>query len=116
MKKITCIGIILLALTLLLIPSLATGYITLASSDISIFEGKTYQLAPHHTEENATFTYASDNTSVAPVDAAGFIRALKPGTANITITESLHKTSVIVKVTVKKKSFVYAVYVPPKDG
>ena len=116
MRNIVKVLLFILLFTMLLTPVFAESYMTLASTDISVFEGKTYQLVPHHTESGASYSYASDNANVAPVDANGLIRAIQPGTAKITITENLHNTTKTVTVTVKKKQFVYAVYVPPGEG
>ena len=69
-------------------------------------EGLTWQLAPKAKTANVYskgFTYKSNNTAVAVVDAKGKITAKAPGTAKITIANKEGKGSTAVKVTVSNK-------------
>ena len=73
--------------------------VTFASDYNGILEvGQTLQLEPSYlgkAVDNLSFSFASNNTAIATVDAAGTIKAIANGTAEITITTSNGKTLVI---------------------
>lgn len=63
-----------------------TPVITVPAS-LDLTDGETSQLSPTNTGNGASYTYSSDNTAVASVDASGLITAgTTAGTATITVT------------------------------
>ena len=79
--------------------------IEVSSNNISLNQGDTYYLNPIITPSDATnknITYKSSNPSVASVNS-GYIQAINPGIANITLT--CDNVSISVIVLVKSKTF-----------
>lgn len=67
------------------------GYSINVSSSVSVKQGSTKTIDPTLYQgtakiENATFSYDSDNKSVATVNEDGVIRGVAPGTAKITVS------------------------------
>ena len=73
-------------------------------SNLSMEVGETYTLTPTITPSDATtsYTWSSDNNSVAEVSQTGVVTAKDAGTANITVKTDNGKTATC-KVTVKAK-------------
>lgn len=80
--------------------------VSVEPTELSLTEEGTKKLTHTITPSNATnqnVSWSSDNVEVATVSQEGVVKALKEGTANITVTtESNHKTAVC-KVTVSRK-------------
>lgn len=77
---------------------------TINASDVTVEEGKTASIGAT-TNSSAPITYASDNTAVATVSAAGEVTGVKAGTANITlkvaaVEEKFTAAEKTIKVTV----------------
>lgn len=68
-------------------PPVAPTKVTMKSS-LSLYAGFSYTLVPTLQPDNAetTYTWKSDDTSVATVSATGKVTAKKEGTAIITVT------------------------------
>lgn len=85
-------------------PPTATS-VTVSASAQSIFVGATTQLNAVATTSTgapisgATFTWTSDNTNVASVNATGLVTGLAPGTVNIRATTGSATGAVAVTVT-----------------
>ncbi len=78
--------------------------IKLDKTKISIKKEKTYTIKVKFTPKNATnkgLSYSSSNKKVASVDKNGKIKALKKGSAIITVTAKDGKKTAMCKVTVK---------------
>ncbi|HEX9937069.1 MAG TPA: Ig-like domain-containing protein [Longimicrobium sp.] len=56
--------------------------------------------------QDATPTYSSDNPTVAAVDGSGMVRAMSPGTANVTVAYGGVKTTAKVTVARDERVFV----------
>ncbi len=76
---------------------------------VTINVGGSHQLSPQiqpaNANESVTYTYQSSNENIAKVDANGLIRAVAPGTVNITVrtnTNRMASCQVIVKSPAKK--------------
>lgn len=76
------------------------------SNIMSIYEGNSVSLNAT-TDGDGSFSYSSDDHTVAEVDASGKVHAVKKGTAHITIsaseTEQYYAAETVVTVTVKQK-------------
>ena len=77
---------------------------TINASDVTVEEGKTASIGAT-TNSSAPITYASDNTAVATVSAAGEVTGVKAGTATITlkvaaVEEKFTAAEKTIKVTV----------------
>lgn len=83
--------------------------VDITDSDVSLYEGKTFELSVTKTPSTATVTWTSSDASVATV-SNGVITALKAGTATITATVG-DGISDTVKVTVKP----YSISIENKD-
>lgn len=88
----------------------ATPTVTVPAS-LDLTDGETSQLSPTNTGNGTSYTYSSDNTAVASVDASGLITAgTTAGTANITVTVAgtdTHRSAsatVTVNVTVDSRT------------
>ncbi len=88
------------------------GYSINVSSSVSVKQGSTKTIAPTLYQgtakiENATFSYDSDNKSVATVNEDGAIRGVAPGTAKITVScipaTGLQAVTATVNVTVSSR-------------
>lgn len=81
----------------------------LVDRQVTINVGGSHQLSPQiqpaNANESVTYTYQSSNANIATVDANGLIRAVAPGTVNITVrtnTNRMASCQVIVKSPAKK--------------
>ncbi len=81
----------------------------LVDKQVTINVGSSYQLRPQiqpaNANESVTYTYQSSNAKIATVDANGLIRAVAPGTVNVTVktnTNRMVSCQVIVKAPAKK--------------
>lgn len=76
------------------------------SNIVSIYEGNSVSLNAT-TDGDGSFSYSSDDHTVAEVDASGKVHAVKKGTAHITIsaseTERYYTAETVVTVIVKQK-------------
>lgn len=77
--------------------------ITLSESEITMEKGASRKLKAY-TSNGSKVTYKSNKTSVVTVEDSGIIKALKPGTAIITVTAD--KTKKSCHVTVKKPDVI----------
>lgn len=71
----------------------------------SLYVGKTFQLGVTRTPENSSekLTYSSSNAKIVTVSASGKLKAVKKGTATITIKGADTGVTAKVKITVKEK-------------
>jgi len=89
-------------------PVVSVTGVTLNKTTLSLTEGDTSKLTATVAPSNATnkeVTWVSSNTSVATVDTNGNVKAVKAGTATITVTtkDGNHKASCTVTVTAKQE-------------
>ncbi len=78
-------------------PSVAVTSVSITPNSLTLVSGQTSQLSNTILPTNATnkaVTYSSSNTSVATVNASGFVTAITPGSASITVkTNDGNKTA-----------------------
>ena len=80
--------------------------ISLNMTSLPLTEGDEFTLVATVTPDNATnkeITWTSDNESVATVSAEGVVKAIKLGTANITVTSEDSGVNAKCGITVKEK-------------
>ncbi len=82
---------VIAVLALANVPKNALGAAKLSTSNVKITAGNTYKVNITGKEKNATYTYKSSNTKVATVSNTGTIKALKEGTATITVNSTIGK-------------------------
>lgn len=85
-------------------PTCTLYRIDAGASPIGLRKGSSIQLNPigydiqHSPQHGTTFTYASSNSAIASVTAAGVVTAVKEGTAIITVTSGSVNGSVNINV------------------
>ena len=91
--------------------------VTLNKTTLSLTEGDSSKLTATVAPSNATnknVTWKSSNTSVATVDASGNVKAVKAGTATITVTTKDGSHTATCTVTVKEKPASYVITITPE--
>jgi peptidoglycan/xylan/chitin deacetylase (PgdA/CDA1 family) len=73
------------------VPLNASAAPKLSTKSVKMTANNTYQINIIGKEKNATYTFKSSNTKVATVSSTGLIRALKEGTATITVNSTKGK-------------------------
>jgi len=97
-------------------PSVSVTGVTLNKASLTLTEGGSEKLKATVAPSNATnkeVTWKSSNKDVATVDANGNVKALKAGTATITVTTKDGNHTATCTVTVKEKEATYTVTIAP---
>ncbi len=91
--------------------------VSLNTTTLNLTEGGTSKLTATinpHNANNKNVTWKSSNPDIVSVDSNGNIKALKPGTATITVTTKDGNYTATCQVTVDKKPDTYKVIFTPK--
>ena len=97
-------------------PVVSVTGVSLNKTTLSLTEGDSSKLTATVAPSNAAnknVTWSSSNTSVATVDTNGNVKAVKAGTATITVTTKDGNYTATCTVTVKEKPASYSVIVTP---
>jgi len=98
-------------------PVVSVTGVTLSKTTLSLTEGDSSKLTATVAPSNAAnkeVTWESSNTSVATVDSNGNVKAIKAGTATITVTTKDGNHTATCTVTVKEKPANYVVTITPE--
>lgn len=75
--------------------------IKLPVSSIKLVKGESYTVKPTIVPSNGKVKYATSNKAVSTVTSSGVVKAVKKGTANITVSDSNGKKKATLKVSVE---------------
>ncbi len=77
--------------------------VKLPVSSLTLVKGESYTIKPTIVPENGKVKYSTSNKAVATVTSGGVVKAVKAGTANITVSDPNGSKKAVLKVSVENK-------------